>query len=185
MAAAHPTTITVTHADLVKFGGVIFATVVVPFALYLLQNAYQNYRSRLDRRRQLYAEAFSACMEYKEFVFVIYRRGKSDPEAERLRISEALRDVQKRMGYHQAWLETESDKVAEAYDMLVRRLRNVAGSEMKAMWRNPPITKDEQMIIEKPIDWKDLGEFEKRYIKTVKRELTPWWVFWQRFHNNK
>ena len=179
--AAHAASLTVTHADLVKLGGVIFISIVIPFVLYLLQNAYQNYRARLDRRRQLYAEAFSACMEYKEFVYVIYRRGKSDPEAERLRISEALRDVQKRMAYHQAWLETESGAVAQAYDKLVKRLREIAGSEMKTAWRTPAITEDKQMIIENHIDWKDLATHEHHYIQVVSRELTPWWIFWQRY----
>lgn len=180
-STTHTTLINITHKDLLSFSGVLFASIVVPFVLYLLQSTYQNYRSRQDRRRQLYAEAFSICMDYKEFVFVIYRRGGSNPEAERLRISEALRDVQKKMAYHRAWLRTESKTVADAYDGLVKRLKEVAGSEMKTAWRTPPITKDEQMIIEKPIDWKDLGKYEKRFTEIVERELTPWWVFWRRF----
>jgi hypothetical protein len=154
----------------------LFGTITVPLLLFGVKSVYEGYKNRQERQRTLYADALSACMEYKEFVFVIYRRGKADPEAERIRISEALRDVQKRIAHYQAWLETESAEVSKTYNALVKRMREVAGKEMKRAWRTPPIERDDQMIITNHIDWEDLGEYEARFTLAVRRELSSWWV---------
>src|SRR5579863_10473683 len=90
----------------------LLVSISLPLLLFVVQRLYQNYDQNRERRRKLYAEAYTACMEYKEFPYVIYRRGKSDPEAERLRISTELRNVQKTISYHRAWIKTESDEVS-------------------------------------------------------------------------
>ncbi|HSX05098.1 MAG TPA: hypothetical protein VLF69_01370 [Candidatus Saccharimonadales bacterium] len=184
MAGIDPSILRLDAGDVRKILFYLFVSVTLPLLLFLLRNMYQSYRKNQERRRGLYAEALTACMEYREFPFVIYRRGKSNPEAERRRISEALRDVQKRIAYYQAWLATESPNVSKAYDALVQRLRDVPGEEMKRAWRTDPIDSDEQMIIANHIDWKDLKNFEDSYIAAVNRELTPWWRFNKKYSSS-
>ena len=136
---------------------------------------FQAYTEQLDRRRRLYAEALVACMEYREFPFVICRRDATQPHAERVRISEALRDVQKRINYHQAWLETESAEIAKAYNHLVTLSRALGGTEMQRLWQEKPIDQDRQMNIKLKIDLKQLEDCDRLYIEAVNRHLLPFW----------
>jgi hypothetical protein len=175
MADLTTTLLQVQPGDLIKLRNLLLVSVTIPLILFLIRRWYADHMQRKDRRRQMYAEAFAVCMEYKEFPYVIYRRGKKDPEAERVRISEAIRDVQKRLAYHQVWLRTESGYVSAAYEKLVAQLRELPGKEMKKAWRTRPITRDDQMIIANPIDWKKLDEAADDYIKAVTRKLAPWW----------
>lgn len=175
MADLTTTLLQIQPNDLVKLRNLLVMSVTIPLILFLIKSLYTDHMKRKERRRKLYAEAFAVCMEYKEFPYVIYRRGKKDPEAERIRISEALRDVQKRLAYYQAWLKTESSYISKAYDELIKQLRELPGKEMKKAWRTKPITKDEQMIIENPIDWSKLDEAAEAYIRAVDHKLVPWW----------
>ncbi|MBW3569122.1 hypothetical protein KY385_03280 [Candidatus Parcubacteria bacterium] len=159
------------YEDLVSLGKLLIASVGIPLLLFFIRQLYKDFKKRQDRRRKLYAEAFSACMEYKEFPFVIYRRGKSNPEAERIRISENLREVQKRISYYQAWIRTESSSVSEVYNKLITRLREIPGKKMNKAWKAKPTERDDQMNITTPIDWKDLKDFEDQYINAVRNEL--------------
>lgn len=149
----------------------LLVSISLPLLLFVLQRLYQNHDQAKERRRKLYAEAFTACMEYKEFPYVIYRRGKSDPEAERLRISTELRHVQKSISYHHAWIKTESTGVSIAYDELVTRTRQVAGKEMSKAWDTKPIKSDHEMNVGNKIDWQDLSAFEDAFIEAARKEL--------------
>ncbi len=156
---------------------ILVVTVTIPLLLFWVKRIYDESVKRRERRRRTYADALGACLEYKEYVFAIYRRGKKDREAERLRISSGLMDVQKRIAHHQAWLMTESKAVSAAYEKLVKCLRKVAGGEMKKAWNTPPITRDSQMTIGPPIDWSELDDEVASYVKAVRRTLSPWTAF--------
>lgn len=153
----------------------LLTAVAAPLLLFIVKSWHSESVKRRDRRRDLYANALSACMEYKEFPFVIYRRNHKKPEDERLRISEALRDVQKRIAYHQSWLRTESQDVAGKYDELVSTLRSVAGEEMKKRWKTAPIKKDADMTVAPKFDWSAITAKETIYLKAVRKQLAPSW----------
>ena len=53
-------------------------------------------RAERARRRELYADALAGTMAYREFPYAIRRRRAEDPDrsGERVRISEAVREVQ-------------------------------------------------------------------------------------------
>lgn len=153
----------------------LLAAVAAPLLLFILKSWHSELVKRRDRRRELYADALSACMEYKEFPYVIYRRNGKKPEDERLRISEALRDVQKRIAHHQAWLRTESKHVADKYDDLVSTLRSVAGEEMKKRWKAAPIKNDAEMTVLPKFDWTAITQKEAAYLGAVHKQLSPFW----------
>lgn len=154
---------------------VLIVSVAVPLLLFVIKSWHTQAVKRRDRRHDLYASALSACMEYKEFPYVIYRRNGKKPEEERTRISEALRDVQKRIAYHRAWLMTESKDVAARYDELVDTMRSVAGEEMKKRWKDTPIERDAQMTVVPKFDWVSIAAKEDAYMVAVRKELSPFW----------
>ena len=154
---------------------VLIISVAAPLLLFVIKSWHTQTVRRRDRRRDLYADALSACMEYKEFPYVIYRRNGKKPEEERTRISEALRDVQKRIAHHRAWKMTESKDVAAKYDDLVGTLKSVAGEEMKKRWKAAPIKRDDQMTVAPKFDWTSITEKEDAYVIAVRKQLAPFW----------
>lgn len=154
---------------------VLLTTVALPLLLFLIKGWYSEGMERRNRRRNMYADALAACMEYREFPYVIYRRNGEQPAAERTRISEALRDVQKRIAHHRSWLKTESQDVANKYEELVDTLKRVAGEEMKRRWKTAAIKKDADMTVVPKMDWHLIEEKEEAYIKAVRKQLAPAW----------
>jgi len=142
----------------------------LPVVVSLLTLAFTRYGEARNRRRELFASAFAACQAYREFPFVIRRRGTRDPEGERLRISEDLRVIQKDLSFYQAWVATESPSVAVAYGQFVSELRRIAGGHMRTAWRNDPVANDAEMCIS-DIDLSALDEPERVYLDAVVREL--------------
>jgi len=153
----------------------LLVSVAAPILLFVIKSWHTEFVKRRDRRRDLYADALSACMEYKEFPYVIYRRNGKKPEEERTRISEAMRDVQKRIAHHRAWLMTESKDVAVKFDDLINALKSVAGKEMKERWKAAPITEDAEMTVVPKFDWSPITKKEEAYIAAVRKQLAPFW----------
>lgn len=133
-----------------------------------------------NRRRETFAKAYAACQAYREFPYVVRRRGRNDPEAERLRISTELRAVQQDLAFYLGWMATESKPVAEAYQQLVAVLREVAGGEIRAAWQSAPPEADEQMNI--AMDLSEMRGAEDTYLAAVTRHLSfmrwraAWWA---------
>jgi hypothetical protein len=140
-------------------------------------------RSREEERariRSTFAAAFEAYTAYKEFPYAIRRRRPDDPEAERIRLSEALRAVQEKLSYYLAWTQAESAEVGQQYGELVAEARRVAGRAMHDAWNDPPRATDPEMNI--PPEVIDLGQLEAaevQYMQAVRNHLaslTPWWA---------
>lgn len=128
--------------------------------------------NRRTRRREAFSEAFAVCVAYAEFPYVIRRRDPSAPAAERLRISEDLRHVQEEMAYYRVWLRGESDTVADAYDHLVARTRQVAGGQMHDAWLAPAVSSDAEMNMP-DLGLAQLDEPRNAYVLAVKDALEP------------
>ena len=96
-------------------------------AIALISLWVNGIRQERARRQRLYADALAALVAYREFAYVIRRRRAPMPGheeiagAERVRISEALREVQRDVEDHRAWTTTEpATNVATAYEALVK-----------------------------------------------------------------
>jgi hypothetical protein len=140
-------------------------------------------RSREEERariRNTFAAAFEAYTAYKEFPYAIRRRRPDDPEAERIRLSEALRAVQEKLSYYLAWTQAESVEVGQQYGRLVAEARQVAGGAMHAAWNDPPRASDAEMNIPPDVvDLRQLEAAEAQYMQAVRdhlASLTPWWA---------
>ena len=132
-------------------------------------------RSREEERariRNTFAAAFEAYTAYKEFPYAIRRRRPNDPEAERIRLSEALRAVQEKLSYYLAWTQAESVEVGQQYGRLVAEARRVAGGAMHAAWNDPPRASDPEMNI--PPEVVDLRQLGPPRPSTCRRCGTTW-----------
>lgn len=133
-----------------------------------------------NRVRTSLAQAFATYSAYKEFPYAIRRRRAEAPGEERLRLSEALRQIQADLAYHLAWTTAESETVGQAYANLVEQTRVTAGSAMHEAWIAPPIKSDSSMNIPTTaVDLSSLAPHETIYMNAVRghiRRLAPWWA---------
>jgi hypothetical protein len=112
----------------------------------LITSIVNGYRANRERRRELFAGGWAAIQSYKEMAFAIRRRSAADPPGERVRLSEALREIQHDVSFHEAMIGRDpSDDVASAYRELVRETRVIAGGIIKRSWDEPPIDSDSEM----------------------------------------
>ena len=140
-------------------------------------------KSREEERarvRTVFAEAFAAYAQYKEYPYVIRRRNADKPAEERVRISEQIRTTQEKLSYYLAWTAAESPAVGDKYNELVSQMRSIAGTAMKDAWRVPPITEDAGMIIPtSEVNLSGLKQAEAAYASAVTEHLarlSPWWA---------
>jgi hypothetical protein len=138
-------------------------------------------RAERARRRELYGAALAATMTYREFPYAIRRRRTEDEHrsAERVRIYEALREVQRDLSQYQAIMRVErAIEVATAYQTLVGKTREIAGGYMKDAWQAEPVQADADMNMGVPLDYSALDGYVRAYLDAVKDDL-PWWKVWR------
>ena len=131
-------------------------------------------RARLDRQRQVFADAFEVVMEYREYPFMVRRRSPDEPAKERQRLAGELGRVQARLNAFKARLLVEDPHVGRHYAELVKKTRQVAGAMIKAAWDNPPVSVDEEMHAPK-YDFSELDSPDNEYLRAVADHLS--WVY--------
>lgn len=168
-------------------GALISGAVIAAVIGALVNTGLALRKSREEERarvRTVLAEAFEAVAAYKEFPYAIRRRRHDAAAEERVRLSEALREVQTRLTYYVAWIQAESDAVGKAYNDLVSELRKVAGAGCRDAWNTPAITRDQDMNIgPDKVDLSSLRPFEEAYIKAADAHVADflkWRRLWRR-----
>jgi hypothetical protein len=132
-------------------------------------------RADRTRRRALYAKALEAALAYREFPYLIRRRNHSDLAGERVRISEALREVQRDLAFCESMLRMERHtKVYVEYKNLVAPTRIIAGGYMRDEWDRPPITTDSEVNVPGGFDYSGLAAEEKAFTDAT-AEALRWW----------
>jgi hypothetical protein len=133
-----------------------------------------------NRIRTTFAEAFAVYTAYKEFPYAIRRRRADTPGEERIRLSEALREIQASLAYHLAWTTSESEQAGKAYTELIEQVRRTAGTAMHEAWNAPANDSDSAMNIPPTlVDLSELTTHETAYIDAIRthlRKLAPWWA---------
>jgi len=133
-------------------------------------------RAERERLRALYAGGWAAVQAYKEMAFAIRRRSIDDRAAERVRLSDALREIQRDLAYNEALIGHErSGRVASEYCTLVAGTREIAGAIIRRSWNEDPIGSDTEMHApEIATELKALEEFEQRYLGAVAEAVRGW-----------
>ena len=133
---------------------------------------WQNARAkRQDRQRQLFADAYRAVMEYREFAYKVRRRPAG---TDRNAITDALSDVQAQLNLHMATLEIEAPRVAVHYRKLVAETKRVVGPQIAAGWDSQPIQNDTD-IHNRDVDLSGLASFDRDFIRAAKSRLSLRW----------
>jgi gas vesicle protein len=163
----------VNQGDLVSvfITGAVIAAIVGAIVNVVLarRKSLEEERARV---RTTFAEAFQAVAEYKEFPYAIRRRRHDEPEAERVRLSEALRAVQAKLSYYSAWTKAESDEVGQVYATLVAELRKTAGKACHDAWLALPAREDTDMnFAPGTIDLSTLKPYEDAFIAATQKHL--------------
>jgi len=151
---------------------------VVAAVVSLMTFMLAGRRARLDRQRQVLADAFEAVMEYREYPFIVRRRNPNEGAEERRRISGDLSRVQARMNGFKARLLVEDPYIGRCYTELVTKTRQVAGAMIKAAWDNDPVSVDAEMHAP-AYDFSELDEYDNRFLRAVARHL-DWIPSWAR-----
>lgn len=145
----------------------------IAFAGVMIKLWWDARGARRERLRELYAGGWAAVQSYKEMAFAIRRRNIDDRPAERVRLSEAMREIQKDISYYEALIGRErSGRIAAEYGILVAKTREIAGGIIRRSWNEEPITSDSQMHShEIANELAGLRPFEDGYINAVADEL--------------
>lgn len=143
---------------------------IVAAAVSLTTFALAGRRARLDRQRQVFAEAFEAVMEYREYPFIVLRRSKDEPATERARISGDLSTVQARLNGFKARLRVEAPDVGDRYADLVSATRRLAGPMITQAWNAEPIADDTQ-VHNPGWDFSELHSYDDAYVRAVADHL--------------
>lgn len=155
---------------------VLSAAVIAAVISALVTTYLARRKSREEeaaRVRVRFAEALEVVAAYNEFPYAIRRRQPRDPEAERIRLSDGLREVQARLSFYVAWTKVESSAVGAAYESLVGQLRSVAGQACHDAWLAPPASTDSDMNFPPGvIDLSGLKQYEDAYLAAVHAHLT-------------
>jgi hypothetical protein len=148
--------------------------------------AWNARRNRQDRQRELFAEAFEACVLYREFPFIVRRRNADDLAAERARITSELSRLQARLDSGKAILRVEAPRVGAAFEKLVSETRRVAGPHISNAWDEPALAADVDVHTD-GIDYAELEPFDDAYLGEVSDHLSFWphwinakWRTWRR-----
>lgn len=133
-------------------------------------------RARQERLRQLYAGGWAAVQAYKEMAFAIRRRNTEDRASERVRLSDAMREIQKDIAFHHALIGRErSGRAAAEYRNLVAKTREIAGEIIHRSWNQEPIAADSEMHSpEIAAELAAIKPFEDGYMDAVAGELGGW-----------
>lgn len=162
-----------TSAQTATVAAALIAAAGIVFGLWI-----NGLRSERSRRREFYANALAACRAYREFPYVIKRRRDDVAGEERVRISEALRAIQRDLGYFGALMSIERAlEVAVRYRVLVDKTRDIAGAYMAAAWGEPAASDDKAMNVS-DVDYTLLERFERDYLTAVEQDLS-WWRVWR------
>lgn len=155
------------HTDL----GSALVAALVAAAVSLASLWWNSRQARLDRQRQLLAEAFAAVAEYQEFPFIVRRRDVTS--SDRSSIHRDLSNVQAALHRYQAMLKVEAPSVAVAYLSLVAETRRVAGAEISKAWGLPAAKDDGNMHV-RDVDLSPLDEHEAAFLSAVRDHLSIW-----------
>jgi hypothetical protein len=106
-----------------------FASLTVGLAT-LVTNAV---KTRIDRRRNLFSEAYRVVVAWAEMYWRVCRRGK-DEQA----VVERFHELQEQIDFHQGWISVDDEVMGRAYDHFVREVKRRAEVPIREAWNREP-----------------------------------------------
>jgi len=141
---------------------------MVALSGYLLH----HWQARRERKMKAFADSLGAVAAYQELPYRIRRRQASDAPT-RGAIAERISDIQVQVAFHQAWLEIESEAVADTYCALVAAARREAGVHMSTAWAEPVLADDASMSLGNGYASPDTSSARAACLRVMRSHLRP------------
>jgi len=148
---------------------------VVSLAVSLWTFFLTGRRSRVDRQRQVFADAMDAVMTYREYPFIVFRRNADDLASERRRISADLSELQAKLNGFRGRLKVEDRYVGERFAELLGATRRIAGPMIAEAWNGEPASADEN-VHNPGFDLTPLNVYDQLYLQAVADHLGLLWA---------
>ena len=142
---------------------------LVAAAVVVIGYWWNTRSARLDRQRQLFAEAYAAVVQYREYPYIVRRRSSA---TDRDAITQDLSRVQADLNKYSALLRIESKTVGAHYARLVAETRRIAGAAIRDGWDQPPRDSGARMNVD-DVDLNGLAAFDESFMVVVERHLGP------------
>lgn len=133
---------------------------------------FHHWQARRERKMKAFADALGAVAEYQELPYRIRRRQASGGPT-RGAIAERISDIQVQVAFHQAWLEIESEAVADTYRALVAAARRAAGVHMSTAWTEPVLADDASMSLGDGYASPDTSAARTACLRVMRAHLRP------------
>jgi hypothetical protein len=152
-----------------------------PWAIYaalitagvgLLGQAGIRVKEARDRRREEYSRAFAAAMQWIEFPYRIARRLSNEVE-DVTPIILAMHEAQQEIAFHENWLRSVSDDIANSYESLVTAVKTKSEAHIEAAWQRAPAKVPEGMILGEAFRV-DVKNEVARFTNEIRRDLSLW-----------
>ena len=150
-------------------GAVIPATIAATVAIYL--NAVGRKREDVQRRRDLYSEAYRLALEWCEAIYRVRRRAPDDSQDETL--VERFHELQERIAYYQGWLCIESSALGRSYQHFLEKILEECKPLLQEAWSRPGRKPTEPTPPDEPAP--NLEEAKELFLRNVREHLSPWW----------
>lgn len=143
---------------------------IVAAAVSLATFMLAGRRSRLDRQRQVFADALDAVMTYREYPFIVFRRNPDEPAEERQRISASLSELQAKLNGFRGRLRVEDAYVVARYAELLAATRRVAGPMITDAWNRDPAPANHS-VHNPGWDLSELDAYDDAFLRAVADHL--------------
>jgi hypothetical protein len=143
--------------------GPTLVAALIAGAIGLVTLAVNQQRARKDRQRELFADAFAAVTEYREYPFIVRRRGESGDD--RQTITHDLSGVQAKLNQYVARLRIEAPRVGRAYAHVVIETKRIAGAEIRRSWDTAAIGEGPMHV--RDIDLSELDAVDADFIEAA------------------
>jgi len=148
---------------------------IVALAVSLFTFFLTGRRTRLDRQRQVFADAMDAVMTYREYPFIVFRRNPDEPAKERQRISADLSELQAKLNGLKGRLKVEDRYVGDKFEELLAATRRIAGPMITEAWNRDPAPSDGS-IHNPGWDFSELDGCDEAYLRAVADHLGWLWA---------
>jgi hypothetical protein len=112
----------------------------------------------------------ATAIAWGETPYRVARRTSDDPATLQLHVLH-IHDLQERIIFHSQWLRVESAEIADAYDSLVKAIKDRTMPHIREAWTRAPLTEGSHMNLGGPIYPCDVTKECNEFVTSVRREL--------------
>jgi hypothetical protein len=148
---------------------------LVTGAVALIGIGLNRWIERRDRRRDLYATAYEAALDWVEMLYRVRRRDSNKTYD----LADRFHDLQKTIDYHQGWIATESKELGRSYRRFVKTVKALTVKEIRAAWKSPPCKPEDGFSLEAELH-PNVSDADEQFIRDL-RDHTAVLRFWRRW----